>query len=47
MPDLRGFGASSRPNTEAEYTLHSVQADVLAVLDVLGVCECGPTLGFV
>ncbi len=47
VPDLRGFGASSRPKMEADYTLHSVQADVLANLDVLGVRECGPALGFV
>ena len=40
-PDLRGFGLSSRPRDEAAYALRSVQADVVALLDALGVRECG------
>ena len=40
VPDLRGFGESSRPEHEEAYTLRRVQADVVALLDGLGVREC-------
>ncbi|KAK9839491.1 hypothetical protein WJX81_005414 [Elliptochloris bilobata] len=38
-PDLRGFGKSSRPREEAAYRLSEMQADVVAILDALGVHE--------
>ena len=43
-PDLRGFGESSRPREEDAYMLRNVQADVVALLDALGVRECAPRL---
>lgn len=36
-PDLRGFGESSKPSDIGAYTLRHAQADVLAVLDMLGI----------
>ena len=36
-PDLRGFGASDRPDTVAAYSMRNAVGDVLAVLDHLGV----------
>jgi pimeloyl-ACP methyl ester carboxylesterase len=38
-PDLRGFGESDRPDDVAEYRVGRSVADVLALLDVLGVEE--------
>lgn len=43
-PDLRGFGESSRPREEDAYMLRYVQADVVALLDALGVRECAAWL---
>ncbi|KAK9917439.1 hypothetical protein WJX75_004381 [Coccomyxa subellipsoidea] len=36
-PDLRGFGESSRPADIQAFSLRNAQADVLAVLDALGI----------
>ncbi|CAL8463393.1 g2927 [Coccomyxa elongata] len=36
-PDLRGFGQSSKPPDIGAYALRHAQADVLAVLDALGI----------
>jgi pimeloyl-ACP methyl ester carboxylesterase len=36
-PDLRGFGESSRPAHIQAFSLRNAQADVLAVLDALGI----------
>ena len=36
-PDLRGFGESSKPSGIDAYALRHAQADVLAVLDTLGI----------
>src|SRR6478672_2355545 len=36
-PDLRGFGASDRPEGVAEYAMHTVIGDVVGILDALGV----------
>ena len=44
VPDLRGFGESSRPREEEAYMLRCVQADVVALLDALGVRECAAGL---
>ena len=44
-PDLRGFGESSRPREEEAYKLRAVQADVVALLDALGVRECAAGAG--
>ena len=35
-PDLRGFGATDRPDGVAEYAMSTLVADVLGVLDTLG-----------
>ena len=43
-PDLRGFGESSRPREEDAYMLRYVQADVVALLDALGVRVCAARL---
>jgi len=48
VPDLRGFGLSSRPNSPSEYTLDHYARDVLEVLDELGIGEaifCGFDIG--
>src|SRR6202035_3271484 len=37
VPDLRGFGRSDRPLDVAEYALPNSVADMIAVLDELGV----------
>src|SRR5258708_288231 len=37
VPDLRGFGASDAPGATEQYALPFLAADVLAVLDHLGV----------
>ena len=37
VPDLRGFGASDAPATTEQYALPFLAADVLAVLDHLGI----------
>lgn len=39
-PNLRGFGESSKPSDVDAYALRYAQADVLAVLDALGVAKC-------
>src|SRR5919197_511031 len=36
-PDLRGFGESERPEAVEDYTLARSVADMLAVLDALGI----------
>ncbi len=36
-PDLRGFGESSKPADIHAYALRHAQADVLALLDALGI----------
>jgi pimeloyl-ACP methyl ester carboxylesterase len=35
-PDLRGYGASSRPNTVADYGLSSLLADLVGVITAIG-----------
>jgi pimeloyl-ACP methyl ester carboxylesterase len=37
VPDLRGFGASDRPESEEAYALPHVLGDVIGVLDHLGI----------
>ena len=36
-PDLRGFGASDRPDGVAAYAVPTLLADVLGILDAVGV----------
>jgi len=40
-PDLRGLGDSERKGDVAAYEKHNLAADILALLDALGVEQCG------
>jgi hypothetical protein len=39
-PDQRGLGRSDRPEGVAAYSLENAVADVVGILDALGICQC-------
>jgi pimeloyl-ACP methyl ester carboxylesterase len=48
MPDLRGYGLSSRPSTIADYRMNLLVGDLIGLLDVLGLDQvylCGHDWG--
>jgi pimeloyl-ACP methyl ester carboxylesterase len=39
-PDLRGYGESDKPNEIRAYSIHEIEADIVGLLDELGIERC-------
>lgn len=44
VPDLRGFGESSKPEGTEHYSSEQLTQDIIALLDALAIDKCGPFL---